>query len=86
MVGPREKYRAGPNLFDARREAKLVTRGASDRQLEFAVNEFGVAYQTAHKPDAGDFRQTGAHWQAEIVALFACLQGARPHTGLGPQA
>jgi DNA-binding CsgD family transcriptional regulator len=60
-------------------EAKLATRVASGQQLELAADELGIAYQTARNQMQGIFAKTQTHRQAEIVALFARLQGAGLH-------
>jgi DNA-binding CsgD family transcriptional regulator len=60
-------------------EAKLATRVASGQQLELAADELGIAYQTARNQMQAIFAKTATHRQAEIVALFARLQGAGLH-------
>ncbi|WP_143199543.1 helix-turn-helix transcriptional regulator [Bradyrhizobium sp. NAS80.1] len=70
------------NLFSlTSAEAKLATRVASGEHLEFAADALGIAYQTARNQMQAIFAKTDTHRQAEIVALFARLQGARPLHG-----
>jgi DNA-binding CsgD family transcriptional regulator len=70
------------NLFTlTSAEAKLATRVASGEHLELAADELGIAYQTARNQMQAIFAKTDTHRQAEIVALFARLQGAGPLHG-----
>jgi len=67
------------NLFSlTSAEARLATRVASGEHLEVAAEELGIAYQTARNEMQAIFAKTDTHRQAEIVALFARLQGAGP--------
>lgn len=66
------------NLFSlTSAEAKLATRVASGERLEITADALGIAYQTARNQMQAIFAKTDTHRQAEIVALFARLQGAR---------
>jgi DNA-binding CsgD family transcriptional regulator len=70
------------NLFSLTcAEANLAMRVASGAHLEVAANELGIAYQTARNQMQAIFAKTDTHRQAEIVALFARLRGARPLHG-----
>jgi DNA-binding CsgD family transcriptional regulator len=75
------------NLFSlTSAEAKLAMRVATGEHLEVAAEELGIAYQTARNEMQAIFAKTDTHRQAEIVALFARLQGAGPHTMHGGAA
>jgi DNA-binding CsgD family transcriptional regulator len=70
------------NLFGlTSAEARLATRVASGEHLELAADALGIAYQTARNQMQAIFAKTDTHRQAEVVALFARLQGAGPLHG-----
>jgi DNA-binding CsgD family transcriptional regulator len=83
-IPPEAHVRSLFNLTSA--EAKLATCVASGEHLEHAANKLGISYQTARNQMRAIFVKTDTHRQAEIVALFARLQGAGPHAVHGGAA
>lgn len=68
---PESTLRAIFRLSEA--EAKLAAQLASGESLEAVAERLGIAKETSRTQLKAIFNKTGAHRQAELVAIFSAL-------------